>query len=55
VSFDVLFLKYKLRREQELTDFNHSMNRLIDDIVNTETRGANDFEGISKLYKKIFK
>lgn len=38
-----------------MTEFNHNINRLIDDIVNSETRGANDFEGISKLYKKIFR
>lgn len=55
VSYDILFLKLRLKRQQELTDFNHNINRLIDDIVNSETRGANDFEGISKLYKKIFK
>lgn len=55
VSYDILFLKLKLKRQQELTEFNHSINRLIDDIVNSETRGANDFEGISRLYKKIFK
>lgn len=26
----------------------------MDDIINTETRGGNDFEGIAILYKKIF-
>jgi len=45
----------KITRQKELTEFNHQINRLIDDIVTSETRGANDFEGITKLYKKIFK
>jgi len=49
VSYDILYLKLKLKRQQELTEFNHNINRLIDDIVNSETIGANDFEGISKL------
>jgi len=29
-------------------------NRLLDEIVKTETKGGNDFEGITLLYKRIF-
>ena len=33
----------------------HDSNRLIDDIVSFEPRSGNDFDGVSNLYKKIFR
>lgn len=55
IGYDSAYVKQEVKRQQNITNLSHDSNRLIDDIVSFEPRSGNDFEGITELYKKIFK
>lgn len=53
-AYDSSFLHQEYLKQQFISIQSQETNTLIDDIVNCETRGGNDFEGITVLYKRIF-
>jgi hypothetical protein len=53
-AYDSSFLHQEYLKQQFISIQSQETNGLIDEIVNCETRGGNDFEGITVLYKRIF-
>jgi len=54
IGYDTSFVQHEYERQTQTSQMTHESNRLIDEVLTCETRGANDFEGITLLYKKIF-
>jgi Domain of unknown function len=54
IGYDTAYAQQEFMRQQTANQISKDLNSLIDDIVNFETRVVNDFEGITKLYKKIY-
>lgn len=54
IEYDTAFIEFEYSRQEKLKVQSQETSRLIDEIMNIETRSGKDFEGLTLLYKRIF-
>ena len=54
IEYDTTFVEYEYKKHEKLKQQSQETSRLIDEIMNLETKNGKDFEGLTFLYKKIF-